>query len=596
MQVVLRVLVAVAFCCGLSTMVPAAGAAEPETTTAASPCGIAGYIGLEEECEVVGDVAGAVTNPAGAGAEAAESLIGAADDVRDTVGGVRDAVGDTMEFLSDPLYYLASAAQDGARSLATDVLPAMQSALQPDLSLDWWTSAYMVTFALAILMWVIQLLWAFVQTARGQMGPSGLAEVIGERTPLFFIGALFGPAVGVFALAVTGALTRSVIEIFLGDGSADGASATGLGELIQETDPDRMPGGDFVALILYSAMAVGLLFVLITLAIMLVMLYLSGIAFPLVWSWVTNPQHAAMGWKVVHVWAGILLTQPLLFLMLGGAIRLADSALLEGQIGGTGEGAGAGLRTMIALLVAVVALWMAAFTPVLLVKFAPITPSDAGSQGVGWRDLKSGMGGGIVAGSLASVSGRLAGGGGGGGRAGGSSRSAAGAGSGGAKSDPSGGRALESSLLTGGGPGGGEGPAGGRGSSDESRGGVAANQGGRSRGGSSESGSRSLGEQAPHAGERSGTTAGGSAGGDRGESLVGVTGGGGRNAPPPAGGGGQGAPGVVASTPGPRRSSGPGAGTGVPAQGRSGSSGSGGGTGGRSLPEPRRREDREDGR
>lgn len=566
---------------------------------------------LPDGCDLVGDVAGllpvggdaaegvcdVVTDPVGTGAEVAEGLRDTAGDVRDTVGGVRDAVGDTMEFLSDPLYYLASAAQDGARSLATDVLPAMQSALQPDLSLDWWTSAYMVTFALAILMWVIQLLWAFVQTARGQMGPSGLAEVISERTPLFFIGALFGPAVGVFALAVTGALTRSIIEIFLGDGTADGASATGLGELIQETDPDRMPGGDFVALILYSAMAVGLLFVLITLAIMLVTLYLSGIAFPLVWSWVTNPQHAAMGWKVVHVWAGILLTQPLLFLMLGGAIRLADSALLEGQIGGTGEGAGVGLRTMIALLVAVVALWMAAFTPVLLVKFAPITPSDAGSQGVGWRDLKSGMGGGIVAGSLASVSGRLAGGGGG--RAGGSAKSAAGAGGGGAKSDPSGGRALESSLLTGGpggGQGGSEGAGGGRGSSDGTRGGIAANQGGRSRGGSSESGSRSLGEQAPHAGERGSTTAGGSAGGDRGESLVGVTGGGGRNAPPPAGGGGQGAAGVGASTPGSRRSSGPGAGTGVPAPGRPGSSGSGGGTGGRSLPEPRRREDREDGR
>ncbi|MDF9716465.1 hypothetical protein [Nocardioides sp. ChNu-99] len=453
-------------------------AAEPRSGV----CGIAGGIGLGGLCD---DAAGAVGGVAG-------NLAGGGADVAETVGEVGDAVGQTMEFLSDPLYYLASAAQDGAHSLATEVLPAMQSALQPDLSLEWWTDAYMVTFALAILMWLMQLLWAFAQTARGQLGSDGLAGVIGERTPLFFLGALFGPAVGVFALQVTGALTRSIIEIFLGDGTADGASASGLGELIQSTDPDQMPGKDFVALILFSVMALGLLFVMFTLAIMLVTLYLSGIAFPLVWSWVTNPQHAAMGWKVVHVWAGILLAQPLLFLMLGGAIRLASSALLEGQIGGTSDDDGDGLATMVALLVAIVALWMAAATPTLLMKFAPLTPSDSGGQGVGMRDLAPAMG--ALGGSLASASGRLRGGGGG-------SRSGGGGGLGGTKGDPSGGRALENSLRSTGhqsGPGPDNGPGGGTGRGDDASagpGGINTGQGGGSRGGSSESGTRSMGKE-----------------------------------------------------------------------------------------------------
>jgi len=352
----------------------------------------------------------------------AEALCGAATDIAedaggDLVGGVlsgspvieqgADAVGAARgiaDFISDPFGHIAEKLQASTKSLVDDILPTMTKALQPDLSAEWFVDAYQLTFTLSLLLWILQLVWSFAQYGRGRLGPGEVQEVILERTPLFFAGVLFGPAVAVFFVGFFGALTNGIIDRVLGR-SLDSINE-GMGALVESGGPDQVVGGAIVAIILYLAMVLGLLCLLLTLAVMLVTLYLSGVAFPLVWQWVTNPQHPERGWKVVGVWGGILVTQPLMFLMLGVALNMAAGTLLQGQLPGNDSGAPNGLRLLIGLLIAGIGIWMAALTPVMMSRFAPVW-AGVGEGGVGLRDLKP-RGGGMVAGAVAGRTSSLA--------------------------------------------------------------------------------------------------------------------------------------------------------------------------------------------
>ncbi|WP_028473841.1 hypothetical protein [Nocardioides alkalitolerans] len=363
-------------------------------------CGLAGAVGADR---------------AEAGCEALTGI--AEDQAGDLVGGVlsgspvieqgADAVGAARgiaDFISDPFGHIAEKLQASTKSLVDDILPTMTKALQPDLSAEWFVDAYQLTFTLSLLLWILQLVWSFAQYGRGRLGPGEVQEVILERTPLFFAGVLFGPAVAVFFVGLFGALTNGIIDRVLGR-SLDSINE-GMGALVESGGPDQVVGGAIVAIILYLAMVLGLLCLLLTLAVMLVTLYLSGVAFPLVWQWVTNPQHPERGWKVVGVWGGILVTQPLMFLMLGVALNMAAGTLLQGQLPGNDSGAPNGLRLLVGLLIAGIGIWMAALTPVMMSRFAPVW-AGVGEGGVGLRDLKP-RGGGMVAGAVAGRASSLA--------------------------------------------------------------------------------------------------------------------------------------------------------------------------------------------
>ncbi len=282
-------------------------------------------------------------------------------------GGVADAI----DFAQDPLGYIAQKMQEAAAGLSDTVLPQLEKLTHPDLSTEWFLSAYRVSFALSIFVWVAFLGWNFVQMARRRVSGDEVAETMGVYTPLFLGGVMFGPLVGSMLLSLTGAITDSLIAWGV-SGSVDGTTKA-LQDAIAAGESDKIVGGAIVSIIFFGCLIVALLLAFLVLLIMLVTLYLTGAIIPLSLVWLTHPRQRSKGLKVVMVWIGVCFSHVLLFLLLGVAFRM---------IGGLATNFDQPGMTILAnLAAATIALLMATLSPLGLLAFAPVGPSTAGAAG-----------------------------------------------------------------------------------------------------------------------------------------------------------------------------------------------------------------------
>ncbi|QJU56292.1 hypothetical protein SCB71_21355 (plasmid) [Herbiconiux sp. KACC 21604] len=295
----------------------------------------------------------------------------ASDGIGDAINGGRDVFG----FFSDPWGKTFEAMRDASKSLANDLLPALTSATLPDLTVDWFISAYAISFATAILVMIVILLAQLVRTARGHQSGRALAGSLGLYTPLFLGGAMFGPLIGWMLVG----FFHSLSNVFMSWGITGSVDDTinGFQTMLDEADPTGMAGGVPVAAILMVLMLIGLLLVLCILIVQLVALYFMGVIVPLGIVWIIDENHRRFGLRVVGLWVGILASHPLLFLLLGVAFQMMGSSVNT-------FGNNASLKSLVNLVVAVIALFIAAFSPLLLKSFAPVIPlGTGGSNGAG---------------------------------------------------------------------------------------------------------------------------------------------------------------------------------------------------------------------
>lgn len=278
--------------------------------------------------------------------------------------------GNAVEFAKDPLLAIFQATRNGAEGLATELLPALSKATEPDLSADFFIRAYAISFAAAIMLWGILLIVQFVGVARGHVAGQDFIDTVFMRSMVFFTGALFGPWIGVFLVQLFGSMSKSLIAWGVGS-SADKMLETMTGML--EVQPAAIPGGVIVGILLMLCMILGFLLVVIMLAVMLVTLYLAGVVLPLGLVWVASGKHDAMAKKIPLIWLGLLAAHPLLFFLMGFAFNMiaasADWMMWSG-----------GLETLMGLVAAIVAMAIAGMSPILLMKFAPVMPSGVGQQ------------------------------------------------------------------------------------------------------------------------------------------------------------------------------------------------------------------------
>ena len=295
----------------------------------------------------------------------------------DGIGDIINGGGQVLGFFQDPWGKTFEAMRDASKSLANDLLPALTSATLPDLSVDWFLSAYAISFATAILVMVVILLMQLVRTARGQQSGRALAESLGLYTPLFLGGAMFGPLIGLLLVN----FFHSLSSVFMSwgiTGSIDD-TITGFQTMLDEADPVGMAGGVPVAAILMILMLIGLLLVLCILIVQLVALYFMGVIVPLGIVWIIDENHRRFGLRVIGLWVGILAAHPLLFLLLGVAFKMMGSSVNT-------FGNDASLQSLVGLIVAVIALFIAAFSPLLLKSFAPVIPLGTGGNNGAGKD------------------------------------------------------------------------------------------------------------------------------------------------------------------------------------------------------------------
>ncbi len=298
-------------------------------------------------------------NPEGSGIG---SIIGG---VGDLVNGVTGAV----SYWSDPWGNTFKALRDAAAGLSKDVLPALTQATLPDLSADWFLRAYAISFAAAILVAVVLLVPQLLRTARGAQAGRDLVESVGTYFGLFLTGAMFGPVFGMVLVNFFHALSDDIVRWALG-----GTVTSVIGdfqEMIAEADPVGITGGVPIAVLLMLCMLLGLFLVFLMLIVQLVTLYFTGVLLPLGLVWIIDPNRRSFGTRLVSLWVGILAAHPLLFFLLGFAfLMMANSVATFGN--------NLNLQSLVTLSVSVIALFVAALSPLLLLKFAPVIPMGFG--------------------------------------------------------------------------------------------------------------------------------------------------------------------------------------------------------------------------
>jgi type IV secretion system protein TrbL len=331
--------------------------------------------------------------------DVAEFGVGQICDIPGAIKGAASTAAATAQFMQDPFGYIAEKMQAAASELTATVLPNLEAVTHPQLDRDWFVSTYRVSFALALLVFVVFVGWNFVELSRRRISGDDLMETLGFYVPVFLGGALLGPAAGQFLLSFTGALSDSVAAWGIGGSTTE--VTTRLQQVIADGDPATITGGAFVAILFFFALIIGLLLAFAVLVVMLVTLYLTGAILPLSLVWLVHPHRRGRGLKIVSVWLGICFSHVLLFLLLGASFKMVaeftslttpagrataaggggggPGAVGAGAAGAGGSGAPPSLQTLVNLAVAVIALFMSALAPFGLLRFAPVGPTSGGS-------------------------------------------------------------------------------------------------------------------------------------------------------------------------------------------------------------------------
>jgi len=125
---------------------------------------------------------------------------------------------------------------------------------------------------------------------------------------------------------------------------------------------------------------------------MVVALYYTGAVFPLSLVWIVNPMRRDKGLKILYLWLGIVISDMLIFLLLGLAFHMVGGLSMSFQ--------DATIKTIANLVLAIVALAGATFAPMSLARFAPVGPGAPVTSGPSM--LSSGFGGSSGGGSRTS--------------------------------------------------------------------------------------------------------------------------------------------------------------------------------------------------
>jgi len=287
----------------------------------------------------------------------------------DAISGIGDAISGAINYWQDPWGNTFKALKDSAKGLANDVLPQLTEATLPDFSSDWFISAYQISFATSIFIAVVILILQTVRTAQGTLAGRDLIQSFALYFPGFLIGGMFGPAAGILLVS----FFHSLSDVFVKWGITGSIDQTvdSFQKMLDDADPVGITGGVVIAVILMLLMIIGLIMVLLVLLVQLVALYFTGALFTLGYVWMIDPKTRDFAAKMGRIFLGILASHPLLFLLLGLTFNM-----MAGSTSAFGNNAS--LKSMVELVVAFIALMMAALSPLILMKFAPVLPMGGG--------------------------------------------------------------------------------------------------------------------------------------------------------------------------------------------------------------------------
>lgn len=292
--------------------------------------------------------------------------------------------GAAVDFATDPLGWLTEKMAAGASGLMGWVAGVANHATAPDLTAGWWIDAYKKGMAIGIILFAMVLMWQLAQKSRGRIDAQELMETYTIWAPAYFLGVVFGPPLAQFLIVGSGYLTDGLVASLTGFNAGDAADQ--VGSAIDGAGAGTILGGAVVALVVLLLVILASLMIFVSLAAQAVTVYLAGAVFGVAFAWIVSARHRGGSMKIPLVFLGIVFSRPLLFFLLGCGLALSRVATSM-----TGDDAATNLAT---LVMAIVVLCIAAFAPMLLLKFAPVSPAGAPTNGGG---ISTGAAAGTVA-------------------------------------------------------------------------------------------------------------------------------------------------------------------------------------------------------
>lgn len=278
-----------------------------------------------------------------------------------------------ISFAEDPLGFLADKMGQGASGIMSWIADTANNATSADLTNNWWVDAYRKAFAIAIILFGALTMWNMVELGRHKIGPEEFASTITTRAWGFFAGVIFGPALAQFMIQGAGLLSRAIIASMPGynGGKMD---ATTVNQSIQGASEGKIIGGVFIAFLLLLMVCICAIFLFVSLAVQTFAIYAAGAVFPIAFTWIINVKHRGGSMKIPFVVLGIIFGRPLLFFIVGLVMAMARASIVQ-----TSDDAA---RNLAMVIMVGVGLAIAAFSPLLLLKFAPVIPTGT-SHGTG---------------------------------------------------------------------------------------------------------------------------------------------------------------------------------------------------------------------
>lgn len=282
-------------------------------------------------------------------------------------------VKNTIDFWKDPFGAIAGKMQEAASGLTNQVLPELIKATTPKFTVDWFVDAYRVSFGIGIALFGLLLLRTFVDFSRGKAGSEDVIDTVAVEAPRYVVGAAFGPVVAGSVVGLFEWLAVGIVKWgFNGSITSIGEGAKRLDDLIRAASPTGVPGGSITAIIVYALLIFGLILMVLIMLVVYVTLYMSGAVAPIAWAWLGHPDSKDRAWKIIRVFAGLVAAKPIAFMMLAIALMLTSEGLF-----GMEPGAKA-VQTLVGIGAAAIALIFAAFSPMILNKFAVgVGPTEA---------------------------------------------------------------------------------------------------------------------------------------------------------------------------------------------------------------------------
>lgn len=308
-------------------------------------------------------------------------------------------VGAAVDFATDPLAWLTGKMAAGASGLMSWVSGVANAATAPDLTAAWWIDAYRKGAAVGVLLFGMVLMWQMFQKARGRIDAAEFMEIFTVWAPAYFLGLIFGPPLGQFLIVGAGYLSDSFIHGL--SGFSAGNASDQVGAALDGAGAGTILGGAIVAFFVLAMMILAALMIFVSLAAQAVTIYLAGAVFGVALAWIVSARHRGGSLKIPYLFLGIVFSRPLLFFLLGGGLALTRQATKM-----SGDTAAANLAT---LVMAVVVLGLVGFAPLLLLKFAPVTPTGMAGGGQHGGGVSAGVGAASLVSGLAAARARRGG-------------------------------------------------------------------------------------------------------------------------------------------------------------------------------------------